>query len=168
MLKNNMITLYNVISEDGFIAALDGSEDFIPDEMWGVFIAMLKNFDALIFSSTTYEAVQRYEPAMLATFEKTPIKKIVVSSRADFTPKLPYIKITSPQGALHHGTNILLSSGPTLNDAFLSVNFINKIILVMVPEKIHAGIPVFNTWPQMQLKTEQALEGSVIWREYSI
>ena len=35
-----MLTLYNVISSDGFIARNDDSEDFILDNLW-------KNFDII-------------------------------------------------------------------------------------------------------------------------
>lgn len=44
----NMLTSYNVISSDGFIAQTDGSEDFIPDEVWGDFLEFLGEYDALL------------------------------------------------------------------------------------------------------------------------
>ena len=37
-----MITLYNVISADGYITERDGSEDFIPDSVFDDFIDLCK------------------------------------------------------------------------------------------------------------------------------
>jgi len=55
-------TLYNVISEDGFVARPDGNEDFIPDELWDFFIKLLRTYDTMVISSKTYEAQQAYDP----------------------------------------------------------------------------------------------------------
>ena len=53
-----MITLYNVISADGFIARLDGDEDFIPDDLWPHTLEFFKKYDALVMGRKTYDAMQ--------------------------------------------------------------------------------------------------------------
>lgn len=163
-----MITSYNVISSDGFIAAPDGTEDFIPDEMWKIFLDLLPNYDAFVMSSKTYNAIQNYDAVALAEFEKLETKKLIVTSQEDFTPKSSYTKISSPEESLDHGANILLSSGPSLNESFLNANLIDKIILVTLPVSIGAGIKAFNEMPHTELTTELELENGGMWREYAL
>ena len=51
-----MVTLYNVVSSDGYIAREDGSEDFIPDELWPLTLEVFKKFDVLVMGRKPYEA----------------------------------------------------------------------------------------------------------------
>src|SRR5438128_2564464 len=108
-----MITLYNAISSDGFIARLDGSEDFISYEIWHDLIDLCKNYDAVVVGKNSYNAIQGYDENEKELFEKLPIKKVVISRDKKFIPKSGYIISRSIDDAVLQGGNILLMSGPT-------------------------------------------------------
>jgi dihydrofolate reductase len=138
-----MITLYNVISADGFIARKDGSEDFIPDEVWNDFLDLCHEYEAVVMGSRTHEALQKYDPLLLKAFESIFIKKIVVSRDENFSPKEGYIKMSSPQEVASLGLYTLLTSGPSLNTVFLEEKLIDKVILNKLPNAIGEGLKQF-------------------------
>ncbi|MEK7661987.1 MAG: hypothetical protein AAB355_00585 [Patescibacteria group bacterium] len=139
-----MLTLYNVISADGFIARKDGSEDFIPDNLWPNFLNLCRKYGVLIMGRKTYETIQNYEEEPLRQFEELPIKKIVISDNRDFHPKEGYIVAHSPEDALVSAPDALVSSGTTLNDYLLKHRMVEKIILHEVPISIGEGIKPFD------------------------
>lgn len=138
-----MLTSYNVISADGFIAAADGSEDFIPDALWEDFLELLPEYDTLIIGRSTYTAIQSFGEALIHPFETTPIQKVVVTRDAAFPLKEGYVMAGSPCEALALGTNILLSSGPSLNTAFLKEGLIDQVLTIEIPVRLVSGIPRF-------------------------
>lgn len=140
-----MITLYNVVSSDGFIAQEDGSEDFIPDEVWNDFLELCDQFDTLIIGKNTYLAIQSFGKELVEPFESTDIRKIVITRDESFIPKDTYRKVNSIHDALEMGSNILLSSGPSLNTAFLKKHLIDQIILNRLSVTLGIGIPQFET-----------------------
>ena len=140
-----MVTLYNVISEDGYIARKDGSEDFIPDELWPTTLDIFKKFDVLVMGRKTYETIQNYDKKSLELFEKLSIKKVVVTHDKNFQPNSGYITVNTPEDALKINPNTLVSSGPTLNNYLLEKKLINTIIFHQLPISIKAGILPFNT-----------------------
>jgi len=139
-----MVTLYNVISSDGFIARKDGSEDFIPDNLWPNFLFLCKEYGTLIMGRKTYDTIQGYDKKSLDQFETLPIRKIVVSSNRNFHPKEEYIVAHSPTDAVALAPNALVSSGPTLNNFLLKNHLVKKIILHEVPTSIGEGIKPFD------------------------
>ena len=102
-----MVTLYNIISSDGFIASKDGSEHFILDELWQNFLNLCKEYDALVIGRKTYDAIQGYGKELLDPFEKLPIQKIIVTHDRKFRPKASYIVAHSPKDAVSLRENIL-------------------------------------------------------------
>lgn len=139
-----MLTLYNVVSSDGFISRIDGSEDFIPDETWPYFLNLCKDFGSLIMGRKTYDIIQKYPTELLESFEVLPIKKIVVSSDKNFNLKKDYILAPSPEAAMDLAPDALVSSGPTLNDYLIKKGLVNKIILYKVTAVIEEGIKPFD------------------------
>lgn len=140
-----MVTLYNVISSDGYIARQDGSEHFIPDSLWKNFLDLCKKYDALVMGRKTYDAIQRYNEALLNPFEKLAIKKIVVTHNRKFRPRAGYVVAHSPEDALSLETNSLVSSGPTLNTYLLENGLVDRIIHHVVPTAIGDGIKPFGS-----------------------
>lgn len=153
-----MVTLYNVISKDGYIATKDGSEHFIPDELWSTTLELIGKYDALVMGRKTYEAIQQYPPELLEPFEKLPIKKVVVTTHKDFHPRSGYIVAHSPQDALAFGKNALVSSGPTLNNVLLKNNLVNKAIFHKIPVRIGEGIRPFDVGFEKTLILESEVE----------
>src|SRR3989344_7563486 len=138
-----MLTLYNVISSDGFIATKDGGEDFIPNEVWGDFLELCAKYDAVIIGKNTYHTIQSFGKELVEPFEKLSIKKIVVTRDKNFKPKKGYVVMSSLREIATLHPNILLSSGPKLNTAFLKEKLIDRIILNKLPVAVGEGIPQF-------------------------
>ncbi len=142
-----MVTLYNVISSDGFIAGKNGNEDFIPDEFWPVTLNFFKKYDAFVMGRRTYDAMQKYPKELLSSFQELPFKKIVVTSdRTNFhpDPRLGYIVAHSPQDALVLGSDVLVSSGPTLNEFLLEYGLVDMVVHHEIPIRIGEGIRPFD------------------------
>jgi dihydrofolate reductase len=140
-----MITCYNVISSDGYITRKDGSEDFIPDQLWPETLKIFVRFDVLVIGRKTYDAIQNYDEELLKSFEKLDIKKVVVTRDKNFQPKSGYTTVCVPEDVLRVGKNILISSGPTLNNYFLEKKLVDNIIFHQLPVSIGDGIRPFNT-----------------------
>ena len=150
-----MLTLYNVISQDGFIARENGDEDFIPDALWTDFLDFCQKNDAVIISRKTYEAIQEYPRNLTESFENLAIKRVVVTEKSDLVLNSKYLIARSPAEAMTTGQNLLLSSGAILNQVFLENNLVDQVILNILPIKIGAGIRVFITQPKLSLITEE-------------
>lgn len=163
-----MLTLYNVISQDGFIAREDGDEDFIPDELWTDFLDLCQQYDALILGRKTYNAVQEYPENLIEDFERLELKKVVVTRDENFTPKKGYLVAHSPEEAMKFGKNILLSSGPTLNTDFLEKGLIDKVIFNILPERINTGLKVFNHEADLIINSEKEMPNGRKWRVFNI
>ena len=140
-----MFTLFNVISLDGFIVKNDGSEDFIPDNLWPNFLNLCQEYGTLVMGRKTYDTIQTYRKELVESFEKLPIRKIVITNNRSFKPKYEYIVAHSPEDALSLAPNALVSSGPTLNNFLLKNHLVKKIILHEVPTAIKEGIKPFYT-----------------------
>ncbi|MEI7741399.1 MAG: dihydrofolate reductase family protein [bacterium] len=146
-----MVTLYNAASADGFIARKDGSEDFLPDEVWDDFLEMLSKNDAYVMGRKTYETLQGYPKAMLEVLEAYKIKRVIVSRDADFDAGEKYSVISDILEIPKCGKNVLISSGPGLNTVALRAGIIDRVVLNIVPESIGKGIPVFDEMPNLEL-----------------
>lgn len=138
-----MLTLYNVISKDGFIADKSGKEDFIPETLWINFLNLCKEYGSVIMGRKTYETIQSYEKELLIPFEELSIKRIVITSDTHFRTKPGYLVLYSPQEALKLVPDSLVSSGPDLNNFLLQTGCVGKVILHIVPELIEEGIKPF-------------------------
>lgn len=162
-----MVTLYNVISQDGFIADESGGEDFIPEEIWNDFTELCKQYDTVVMGRKTYEAIQTYSPELIKEFEDLPIKKVVVSSNKNLLLKSGYLLAHNPQNALDYGSNILLTSGPTLNTSFASEKLIDRVIFNQLSIKIGSGLKPFNLEVPLNEELEEERDGRVL-KSYSI
>ncbi len=146
-----MITLYNVVSQDGYIADAKGSENFIPDELWPITLSLISKYDTFVTGRKTYDALQKYPEKLLKLFEELSIKKIIVTRDTHFQPKVGYTVVHSPQEASALGKNILVSSGPNLNMSLISLGLVDQVIYHQIPVMIHGGIKPFD------LSTEKSL-----------
>lgn len=138
-----MITLYNVISADGFIARKDGSEDFIPEEVWKYDIAFFKQYDSWVMGRKTYEAIQAYDKESRDLLDHAGIHKIVLTHDRNFRTQKGFEIVHSLKSAFETGENILISSGPTVNSAVLEDRSADKIVQYRLSEAIGEGIEPF-------------------------
>lgn len=139
-----MVTLYNVVSKDGYIARKDGSEDFIPDSYWPYTLSVLKEHDCVLIGRKTYDAIQNYEKKLREPFENLPVRKIVVTRDKKFHPKQGFQVVHTPEDAISPDLNIVVTSGPTLNNYLLNKKLVDKIIYHEVPELIGEGIKPYD------------------------
>jgi dihydrofolate reductase len=139
-----MITLYNVVSADGFIAREDGSEDFIPDALWPETLKIMSAFDAVVMGRKTYAAMQQYDPSLLQPFEDLPIRKVVISRNPNLSLKPGYETIDSVDGIPALGHNVLVSSGPSLNNFLLNKGLVDKILRYELTQSIGKGIKAYD------------------------
>ena len=139
-----MVTIYNVISKDGFIARSDGGEDFIPEEIWEYDMQFFRQFDTWVMGRKTYEAIQKYDEESKKLFDGLNIQKIIVTENKDFQAKDGIVIAHSIADAIHTGKNILICSGPTLNTNALKQNFVNNVIQYKLSDEISEGIRPFS------------------------
>lgn len=159
-----MVTLFNVISRDGFIAGKNGNEDFIPDTLWSRTLDFIGRYDTLVMGRKTYEAIQAYPRELREPFERLPMKKIVVSSNRSLKldPRAGYILASSPRDALASGQRVLVSSGPDLNTGLLKDNLIDKVIFYQVPAIVSEGVKPFSIDTKqilMQISKQKIADG---------
>jgi len=155
-----MVTLYNVISDDGFIARKDGSEDFIPDNLWSNFLSLCKEYGTLIMGRKTYDTIQTYDKELRDSFEALSIHKIVVSSNKKLDLKDGYTVVNTPEDAVALAPDALVSSGPTLNNYLIRNYLVKEIVLHEVSVSIGDGIEPFD-------RTSLQLEGIKV-RKYKL
>lgn len=138
-----MLTLYNVISADGFIMTKDHDESFIPDSMWPTVLDVFRGYDVILMGKNTYEAFQNYGEALLVPFEELSIKKVVVSREESFQPKLGYEVVNDPREIIKNN-NVLVSSGFGFNTFLFESHLIDSIILHKLPDSLGEGIKPFD------------------------
>lgn len=156
------ITLYNVISQDGFVATKDRKEDFIPDKLWESFVEICKQNDVLIWGKNTYEALKEYDQELKDQFFALPIKKVILSRDNDFIPELPFTIIHSVEEVSKlPEENVLVCGSAVLNDLFVKEKMVNKIVTNVLPTVLGEGIPQFATQPEATLVSEIIHEGWV-------
>jgi dihydrofolate reductase len=161
-----MVTLYNVVSADGFVARVDGDEDFIPDELWNDFIALCRQHDVVVMGRKTYEAIQEYPPELVAEFERLPTKRVVISRNLALTPKSGYAITRSLGEAVRVGERVLISSGPTINDLAVREGLVDRVIWQVLPVKIGSGLRAFNVESNLKLLSKEDRPGGLKWRVY--
>ena len=163
-----MVTLYNTVSADGYIARNDGGEDFIPDEAWDDFLEILRGYEVVILGRKSYETIQSYPELMVEAFEKMLIRRVVVSRDPNIQLKSGYSAISSVSEISKLGNNILLTSGPTLNTAALDAGIIDQVVLNTLPEKIGEGLLVFHHSPKLLLRSARELPNGRKLCTYSV
>ncbi|HEY1407155.1 MAG TPA: hypothetical protein VF857_11145 [Spirochaetota bacterium] len=139
-----MITLYNVVSMDGYIAGEDGNEDFIPEKLWPVTLGVVANYDVLVVGKNTYDTLQSYPKELLEPLEKRGVKKVVVTSDQHFVPKDGYGVVHALRDIPALADNALVISGPTLNTALFDAGMIDMMIRHEIPIVLGRGIRQFS------------------------
>jgi dihydrofolate reductase len=150
-----MITAYNAVSEDGYIARVNGDEDFIPDDAWEYFLTLCDTYPATILGGTTYAVLASYPKEEFERYCATRAQKIVVTRDTSFTAE-SFTIVQSPSEAVVLVPEALLCSGPGLNTAFLDAGLIDKVMIYRVPVTIGTGIPQFHKDMRSMLQEEKS------------
>lgn len=138
-----MLTLYNVISSDGYIMSKDGDESFIPDSLWPTVLDVFKQYEIILMGRKTYEAFQNYGENLLEPFEKLDIRKVVVSRDESFQPKSGYEVVRDAEDIIRNNEKVVVSSGPRFNNVLFQKGLIDTIILHKLPVSLGGGIKPF-------------------------
>jgi dihydrofolate reductase len=150
------ITLYNAISKDGFVATKDGKEDFIPDELWDLFINVCNQNDVLIWGKNTYAAFKKYDEELIEKFLSLPIQKVILTRDTDYIPDHPFTVIHSIEEVSNlEKERVLVCGSATLNDLFVDRKLVDQIIVNILPITLNDGIPQFLSHPEITLVSEK-------------
>jgi dihydrofolate reductase len=166
----NKIILYIAVSQDGFIADNKGKVDWLPHpkndhelEIVG-FNKLIDRIDTIIMGSNSYRQILGFGSWAWDN------KHTYVFSSQNIKNKKPYITITndSPVQFLEKlkvrdsNKDIWLLGGAKLAQSFEQENFIDEIILTIVPKELGSGIALdisFNNFAQYE--TKDLLDGIV-------
>lgn len=139
---------YQVASSlDGFIAAEDGSYDWIPMDPDIDFRALFEQFDTLVMGRKTYETMQGYEGGI---DEKGVYgKRTIVFSRTMTDSKHPLVEVVADDAAgvvsrlkAEAGKDIWLFGGGNLFRQFLDAKLVDTVEVAIVPVLLGSGIPL--------------------------
>ena len=137
------IILYIASSLDGYIARENGDVDWLPQNTSSGYDEFYKSIDTVIMGKKTYDQV--------LTFGAYPYKgkKSFVFSRNDSLTKDENVEFVSNveefTGKLISSSEkkIWLVGGSELVSAFFNYNFVDEIILSIIPVVLGKGIPLF-------------------------
>ncbi|KKP67742.1 MAG: Dihydrofolate reductase region [Candidatus Moranbacteria bacterium GW2011_GWE1_35_17] len=157
-------TLFMAISINGFVARLNGDEDFLSNENWKCLLSYAKKYEHLIWGRKTYEAVKSWGGDYLESLKDISI--IVVSKNNKSFSEKNVTVCQSPQEAIkiikgRKYKKAFLSGGPSLNSSFAEAGLIDEVILNCNPAIISDGINLFSKGDfELNLKFEKVDEFS--------
>ena len=140
-----IVRMANTISPNGYIARLNGEEDWLSSDNWDDFLKEAKEFNNFVMGRETYELVMKLYKDH--NFDNVDCKyKIVVSSQ-DLKVDGDYTLVHSPQEAIDflktQGLKrLLLIGGGKLNSEFARLNLIDEVALTVAPHILGQGRPV--------------------------
>jgi dihydrofolate reductase len=140
------IILFMATSLNGMIAGKDGNEDFLSHANWKSFNKLAEEHGCFIVGRKTYEAVQKWPDY---NFDDIDAKlKIVISDDKNLKLDSPFLLAHSPEDAIEKAATMnfesaLLTGGSTINNAFITKNLVDEIIINIEPALIGSGIPLF-------------------------
>ena len=135
--------LFIASSLDGYIAKNNGSVDWLPVNCSSGYDKFYKSIDTVIMGKKTYEQV--------LTFGAYPYKdkKSYVLTRNDAQSVDENIQLVNNVKKLTKnlltgtGSNIWLVGGAEIITTFMNLDFIDEIILSIIPVVLGSGIPLF-------------------------
>ena len=164
----------NTISPNGYIARLNGEEDWLSSANWLDFLIEAKEFSNIVMGRETYELVMRLYKDH--NFDDVDVKYKVIVTRQDFKAPSDYQVVHSPKEAIgfleREGLEtILLVGGGKLNGEFAKAGLINEISLTIEPYMIGEGRQVLapgNYEFPLNLKKVEKLSGERVRLVYEV
>lgn len=139
---------YQVASSlDGFIAAEDGSYDWIPMDPDIDFSALFARFDTLVMGRKTYETMQAYEGGI----DEAGVygKETFVFSRTLVPSEHPRVTVVGDDLArtvadlkARPGKDVWLFGGGDLFRQLLDAGLVDTVEIAVVPVMLGSGIPL--------------------------
>src|SRR5579872_7124491 len=132
-----------VMVPNGYIAKLDGSEEWISEANWPDFVADAKECGNIVVGRETFELVMKmYEDY---NFDSVDAKhKVIVTKDKGYKAPIGYTVVHSPKEAVDFlssqgADEILLSGGGKINAAFAEAGLIDELEVVIEPHVIGKG-----------------------------
>jgi dihydrofolate reductase len=168
---------YQVASSlDGFIAAEDGSYDWIPMDPDIDFPALFARFETLVMGRLTYEVMLAYEGGV----DEHGVygKPTIVFSRTLNQADHPNVRITSEDPAAvvgeliqQPGGDIWIFGGGNLFRQLADANRVDSVEVAIVPVLLGSGIPLLPKGGRMKLslRSHQIYPGTgTVLLEYDV
>ncbi len=163
-------------SLDGFIAAEDGSYDWIPMDPAIDFGALIAQFDTLIMGRLTYETMQAYEGGI--DDKGVYGKETIVFSRTLDPKAHPRVRVTSADVASvvsdlkqQAGKDVWLFGGGNLFRQCIDLGLVDTVEVAVVPVMLGSGIPLLPKGKRVTLALtgQRTYEGSgTVLLEYAV
>ena len=136
------VTLWMAVSLNAMAARENGSEDFLSQQDWELFVEQLSDHESLCWGRVTHELF--IEPVR-QLFPELPIA--VVTRDPAFPVDSGTARAASPERAIaelsaHGATTALLAGGPQVNGAFIHARLIDEVVLGIEPVLVARGIPL--------------------------
>jgi dihydrofolate reductase len=132
-----------VISPNGYIAKLNGDEEWISEVNWTDFVADAKKCNNIVVGRETYEIVTRmYEDY---NFDSVACDfKVIITRQKELSAPKGYTVVHSPQEALNFLQEkgietCLLSGGGKINASFAEAKLIDELEVIIEPYVIGKG-----------------------------
>lgn len=150
------VTCMLTISVNGYIARLDGQEDFLSHENWDEFLDAAHAAGNFVIGRNTYDTVTRLYDGF--GFDDVDAgEKIIVTRNAVWPVPPGYRSVSSPQAAVDSlaargAAQLLLVGGAGLNSSFARAHLIDEVVLTVEPVVLGEGVNVFATgMPDLRL-----------------
>lgn len=133
-----------VVSINGYIARLNGEEDFISSDNWKEFTAEVEECRNVVVGRKTYETVTRlYEDY---NFDNVNAEyKVLVTGNKNYAPPNGFTVVHSPQEAVDFleskGVETMYVEGGEINSSFATAGLVDELIVVMEPFLLGQGRP---------------------------
>ncbi len=136
-----------VISPNGYISRLDGTEDWLAEANWDDFLVKAKRFGNIVIGRETYENVMKFYKDY--NFDNIDTDhKIIVTRNRDYVCPKGYELAHGPEEAIRFlerkdTATLFLSGGGKLNAEFAQLGLIDELELTVEPYVLGEGRPVF-------------------------
>lgn len=136
------VTLWMAVSLNAMAAREDGSEDFLSQDDWEMFVELLRATESLVWGRVTHEL---FIDQVRQLFPKLPV--VVVTRDPEFIVDSASACAASPEQAIaelsaHGVATALLAGGPQVNAAFASAQLIDEVVLGIEPVLVARGLPL--------------------------
>lgn len=140
------VTIGMSCSMNGYIATMDGNEDFLPNRNYEIMLEFLKDYDCLVWGNNTYKNVKSWGGDYLTDLNNT--KLVVFSKQDDESANENVIYCNSLETFKHiceenNFNKVLVYGGAHINTLFLKNDLVDEIIISYNPYVLNKGINLF-------------------------
>ncbi|HNT30310.1 MAG TPA: dihydrofolate reductase family protein [bacterium] len=169
------VSMFMAMSLDGYIADVQGGEDFLSHDNWLTLTSLVRENGSLIWGRRTCEAVQNWDESYLSA-EFTNAAKIVLTRRKHYQSAPGFTAVSTPENALAFLSaggieTALVSGGSSTNGAFLSAGLVDELILNIEPVLLGGGIPLIDRLAEsisLKFVSSKAIKNGILQLRYRV